>query len=133
MIQRKFLSDQHARIPFSIIGVFLLLGSSVTAVYITRLELEKSKEIARSLDINEIENLLYYFEADLTNALNLAGMKALKEIGKHPVITSSIGSQPRNKSVSCERHHQRGIKRVPHRSLSLQYVLRWSLCYQRIA
>jgi hypothetical protein len=107
MIQRKFLSDQHARIPFSIIGVFLLLGSSVTAVYITRLELEKSKEIARSLDINEIENLLYYFEADLTNALNLAGMKALKEIGKHPVITSSIGSsqeinQYRAKSIIKE-------------------------------
>jgi hypothetical protein len=61
-------------------------------VYISRLELEKSKEIARSLDVSEIENLLYYFEADLTNALNLAGMKALKEIGKHPVITSPIGT-----------------------------------------
>jgi hypothetical protein len=56
------------------------------------LELQKSQEIARSLDVNEIENLLYYFEADLTNALNLAGMKALKEIGKHPVITSSLGT-----------------------------------------
>lgn len=61
-------------------------------VYISRLELEKSKEIARSLDVNEIENLLYYFEADLTNALNLAGMKALKEVGKHPVIISSLGT-----------------------------------------
>jgi len=61
-------------------------------VYISRLELEKSKEIARSLDVNEIENLLYYFEADLTNALNLAGMKALKEVGKHPIIISSLGT-----------------------------------------
>jgi hypothetical protein len=61
-------------------------------VYISRLELEKSKEIARSLDVNEIENLLYYFEADLTNALNLAGMKALKEVGKHPVIITSLGT-----------------------------------------
>ncbi len=92
MIRRKFLSDQRARIPFSVIGVFLLLGSSLTAVYISRLELEKSKEIARSLDVREIEYLLYSFEADLTNALNLAGMKALKEIGKHPVILSSLGA-----------------------------------------
>ncbi len=61
-------------------------------MYISRLELEKSKEIARSLDVNEIENLLYYFEADLTNALNLAGMKALKEVGKNPVIISSLGT-----------------------------------------
>ncbi len=64
----------------------------MTAVYISRLELEKSEEISRSLDINEIENLLYYFEADLTNALNLAGMKALKEMGKHPVIIASFGT-----------------------------------------
>jgi len=53
--------------------------------------MEKSMEIARSLEIKEIENLLYNFEADLTNALNFAGMKALKEIGKNPVIQSSIG------------------------------------------
>jgi hypothetical protein len=92
MIQRRFFSDQHARIPFSIIGIFLLLGSSLTTVYISRLELEKSEEITRSLDIQEIEDLLNSFEADLTNALNLAGMKATKEIGKHPVIASSLGT-----------------------------------------
>ncbi len=91
-MKQRIISDQHARIPFSLIGVFILLGSSVTAVYISRLELEKSKEIARSLDVNEIEDLLYSFEADLTNALNLAGLKALKEIGKHPVIQSSLGT-----------------------------------------
>ena len=64
----------------------------MTVVYISRLELEKSKDIVRSLDVNEIENLLYYFEADLANALNLAGMNALKEIGKHPILISSLGA-----------------------------------------
>jgi hypothetical protein len=91
IVQRRLLFDEYARIPFSVIGVFIILGSSITAVYISRLELQKSHEIARSLDLSEVENLLYYFEADLSTALNIAGMKAFKEIGKSPVITSSIG------------------------------------------
>ena len=92
MIRPRILSDQHARIPFSLIGVFLVLGSSITAIYISGLELEKSKEITRSLEVDAIEDLLYSFESDLTNALNLAGLKAVKEIGKHPVIISSLGT-----------------------------------------
>ena len=42
--------------------------------------------------MDSIGNLLYSFEADLTNALNLAGLKAAKEIGKHPVIVSAYGT-----------------------------------------
>jgi hypothetical protein len=61
-------------------------------VYISRLELQKSQEIARSLDFNEIENLLYYVEADLITALNIAGMKGFKEIGKNPIIKPSEGT-----------------------------------------
>ena len=61
-------------------------------MYISRLELQKSQEIARSLDFNEIENLLYYVEADLATALNIAGMKGFKEIGKNPVIKPSVGT-----------------------------------------
>ena len=61
-------------------------------MYITRLELQKSQEFSRSLDLNEIENLLYCAEADLTSALTIAGLKGLKEIGKNPVITTSTGT-----------------------------------------
>jgi hypothetical protein len=105
------LFDEHARIPFSIIGVFIILGSSITTVYISRLELQKSQEIARSLDLNEVENLLYYFEADLTTALNMAGMKAFKEIGKNPVIISAIGA--------AEEINQKRIKEIIKNELNL--------------
>lgn len=90
--QRRFLFDVDARVPFSIIGVFIVLGSSLTTVYISQLELQKSQELARSLDFNEIEQLLYYCETDLTTALTIAGLKGLKEIGKNPVITPVIGT-----------------------------------------
>lgn len=81
----------HARIPFTIIGVFLIIGSSVTTVYLSQLEMQKSQEIARSLDYNEIEQLLYDIETDVTTALTMAGLKGLKEIGKNPVINTTIG------------------------------------------
>lgn len=60
-------------------------------VYISRLDLQKSNEIARSLEFNDIEHLLSSFEADVATALNIAGTKALAEIGKNPVITSPYG------------------------------------------
>jgi hypothetical protein len=91
IMQHQFFLDTHARIPFSVIGIFLILGSSVVSVYITRLEMQKSDDIARSLDSNEIETMLYTAESDMATALNIAGMKALKEIGKIPVIHSTLG------------------------------------------
>ncbi|MCK4819831.1 hypothetical protein KA005_28965, partial [bacterium] len=87
-----FLSDEYARIPFSVIGVFLILGSSFTTVYITKLEQEKSLEISSTLDFNEVEHLISYVEADISRGLNYAGMQALKYIGKHPVTFSDLGT-----------------------------------------
>jgi len=83
----KFLKDEKARVPFSVIGVFLILGSSLTTVYISNLENQKSLEIAGSVDSSDIENLLRRAEADISTALNIAGMKGLKIIGEKPVIT----------------------------------------------
>jgi hypothetical protein len=107
MSHQGFLSDECARIPFSVIGIFLLLGSSVTTVYILRLEQERSSELARSLDFNDIEQLLRSAEADCATALNTAGMKALQAVGKNPVIVSPLGSaalvnQFRVKETICD-------------------------------
>jgi hypothetical protein len=90
MIQHQFLHNTHARIPFSVIGIFLILGSSIVSVYVTRLEMQQSTNIARSLDVTNIETLLHAAESDIATALNIAGLKGLKEIGKNPVICSSL-------------------------------------------
>ncbi len=85
-MMQRFLHDDHARIPFSVIGVFLILGSSFTTIYISQLEMQKASEIAGTIDFNEIENLIRYAEADIATALNIVGMKGLKKIGKEPVL-----------------------------------------------
>jgi len=86
MKPHPFLSNNWARIPFSVIGVFLLLGSSLTATFIISLEQKKSDEISSSLSINEFSPLLWYAEADLARALNYAACKAYDCIGKNPVV-----------------------------------------------
>jgi hypothetical protein len=100
MIRRQFLLNTHARIPFSVIGIFLILGSSIVSVYVARLEMQQSDSIARSLDVTDIETLLHAAESDIATALNIAGMKGLKEIGKNPVICSSLGPA---EDVNCFR------------------------------
>ena len=87
MRKKTFFKNEYARIPFSVIGIFLILGSSFTAVYVTKLEAEKSEEISHTIDFNEIESFLRLAEADMATALNLAGLKGLKEIGERPIIT----------------------------------------------
>ena len=86
-----FFRDDRARIPFSVLGVFLLLGSGIATVFLSQIEYKKSQEISRSLEYNDIDFLLSSFEANVADALNIAGMKALLEVGKKPVIVSSLG------------------------------------------
>lgn len=80
-------------------------------MYISRLEIQKSNDIARSLDFNEIETLLQNAESDMATALNFAGMKGLKEIGKTPIIQSSLGTAD---EINCYR-----LKRIIQGELNL--------------
>jgi len=88
---KHFLKDDNARIPFAVIGIFLLLGSSFTTVYVAKLEQDKSFEITSTIDFNGVENLIHFAEADIATAINLAGTKALKSLGEEPVIIPYSG------------------------------------------
>ncbi len=90
ILLKPLVKNTQARIPFSIIGVFLILGSSFTAVYITKLEQDTSHELASTLDITKAEQLLRYVEADIARMINYAGMHALKYVGEHPVTYSTL-------------------------------------------
>ncbi len=103
-----FLKDDKARIPFSIIGIFLILGSSFTSAYITKLETDKAEELSITIDFNEVENLIRLAEADMSAALNTAGLKAVKALGEKPVIEAydtSYGSDPDSVSKNIVRDY----------------------------
>ena len=84
--RKGFVADERARIPFSVIGIFLIIGSSFTTVYVANLETENSFKIANSINSSEIESCIRYVEADLARSLNYAACEAFEEIGKNPAI-----------------------------------------------
>jgi len=87
---RTFLKNNKARIPFSVIGIFLIIGSSITTAYIGNLEKDKSQQISSTLDFNEVEQVLRYVESDISRSLSYSGLFALKTIGISPVISSKL-------------------------------------------
>jgi len=108
MRKTNFLKDERARIPFSVIGIFLILGSSFTTVYVTKLETDKTEELASTIDFNEIENLIRLAEADMSTALNIAGMKGIKVLGGKPIIeafSTSYGDDPGTVSKNIVREY----------------------------
>ena len=84
--RKGFVADERARIPFSVIGIFLIIGSSFTTVYVANLETENSFKIANSINSSEIESCFRYFEADLARIINYAAGEAFEEIGKNTAI-----------------------------------------------
>ena len=107
MRKKGFLKDERARIPFSVIGIFLILGSSFTTAYVTKLESDKTEELASTIDFNEVDNLIRFAEADMSTALNIAGLKSIKVLGERPIIqafSTSYGNDPDavSKNLVCE-------------------------------
>ena len=88
---KPFIIDINARIPFSIIGVFLIIGSSFTTVYVTNLEEENSLNISSSLDYNHLDYLFRNVESDLARSLNYAACKSFNEIGSNPIVEYNDG------------------------------------------
>ncbi len=92
-MKMKFWNDVRGRIPFAVLGVFLLFGSVVTSTVIVNLENKLAEETKLSLEIGEIDSMLSFMQADLSIALNYAGMKAMDFVGKHPVTKPNINSK----------------------------------------
>ncbi len=97
----KFIKDEKARIPFSVIGVFLLIGSSITNTYIASLEKDKSIEIANTLYSSEVKQVLRYVESDISRALSYSVLYALKIIGEKPIIHSDLENSVSRDYADC--------------------------------
>jgi len=85
----SLFKDTNARIPFSILGILLLLGSSTTTVVLSTLGNERS-EVFIEIHEAKYENVLISATADIENIINNAGLNAARIIGRKPVIISQI-------------------------------------------
>ena len=87
-----FTTDTTARIPFAILGVFLLLASSTASVLIIHHQADTIPAPTQLLDLNAITRLRQAAETDIAAALNRAGVQALARIGRQPVTTPAHGT-----------------------------------------
>mgnify|MGYP006283636839 FL=1 len=81
-----FISDSKARVPFTILGVMLLLGSSMVSVVFSDLEKDQALTLVETMQSDVLTSLLYDAEADVNRVVNTLGKQALYEIGKNPVV-----------------------------------------------
>lgn len=81
---RGILYDNRARIPFVILGVFILLGSSFTATVVVTLKMKRITETMYQSD--EIKDMIKHLESDLASKIVISGLEAVREIGENPVI-----------------------------------------------
>lgn len=89
----EFIEDRRGRVPFAVLGVFLLVGSAVTSGIITGLEREHAREIPITLKAESVNYLIKYAEADISRALTYSCLEALKKVGESPVTYSNLSSE----------------------------------------
>ncbi|KAB2945528.1 hypothetical protein [Candidatus Methanoperedens sp. BLZ2] len=93
MNKTRFLRDDSARVPFVVIGIFLVILSTIISLNLTRMDIKMAKTMSSNIEISAPDQALAYAKADLKRALNYAAMEALKKLGETPVINPDNTSQ----------------------------------------
>jgi hypothetical protein len=86
------LDNEDARVPFAVIGVLLVIVSTIVSVYLLSME---SANVARGIGDDrerDISRALTLAVSDIGTALNYAGLAAEAAVGKSPVVNASSGS-----------------------------------------
>ncbi|HJH29465.1 MAG TPA: hypothetical protein C5S51_07215, partial [Methanosarcinaceae archaeon] len=91
--ETSLLKNTDAYIPFAVIGIFIVLGATLTSVYFVKMDYEIAQTIYDTDLTNPKQTATNFAAADLSRCLNYAGMEALKWQGEHPII------QPEGTSV----------------------------------
>ena len=101
----SILQNTDAYIPFTIIGIFIILAATFTSVYLVKMDSEIAETIYTTEKSDPRQTSVNLAAADLARCLNYAGMEALEWQGEHPVI------QPEGTQV--ERKMEDGFMVVP--------------------
>ncbi|WP_236622735.1 DUF7286 family protein [Methanococcoides methylutens] len=78
--------NTDAYIPFSVIGIFVILGAVLTSAYFLQTDYDIAQTIYTTEKTDPEKVAVGFASADLSRCLNYAGMEALKWKGEHPII-----------------------------------------------
>ncbi len=126
---KSFWKNESARVPFAVIGVFLILISTVISINLMRQDVRMAKTMSSSLEVTSGDEAMQYARADIARAMNYAGMEALKQIGETPVIKPDNNSEYYNGSADeFNRNRARAIIRdTLNQYIESNYILRFRL------
>ncbi len=109
---KSFWKNESARVPFAVIGVFLILISTVISINLMRQDVRMAKTMSSSLEVTSGDESMQFARADIARAMNYAGMEALQQIGETPVIRPDNNSEYYNGSADeFNRNRARAIIR----------------------
>lgn len=83
---RSLVCSNDAYIPFSVIGIFVILGAVLTSAFFLQTDYEIAQTIYTTEKTDPEKVAIGFASADLSRCLNYAGMEALKWKGEHPII-----------------------------------------------
>ncbi len=107
------LENDDARVPFAVIGILLVIVSTIVTVCLMGVE---SAGISRGIGDDrdrDANNAITLAISDIESALNYAGLAAEAEAGRTPVINASGSSRESPESVEEDR-----LKSLTFRQLS---------------
>ncbi|MCX9076957.1 MAG: hypothetical protein OIN84_03170, partial [Candidatus Methanoperedens sp.] len=61
----RFLRDDSARVPFVVIGIFLVILSTIISLNLTRMDIKMAKTMSSNIEISAPDQALAYAKADL--------------------------------------------------------------------
>ena len=102
---RNFILNSDAYIPYSVIGIFIVLAATFTSVYLLKMDSEVAETIYTTEKSDPRQTAINVAASDLARCLNYAGMEALEWQGENPVII------PENSPV--ERVSDDGFMAIP--------------------
>jgi hypothetical protein len=88
----SFFPNDSARVPLVVIGIFLLILSTIISLNLTRMDIKMAKTMSTT-EISAPDQALSYAQADLARALNYAALEAVKKLGETPVIKPDNNSE----------------------------------------
>lgn len=82
----SFFRNSDAYIPYTVIGIFILLTATFASAYLLNMDCEIAETIYTTEKSDPRQTAVNLAAADLARCLNYAGMEALEWQGEHPVI-----------------------------------------------
>jgi hypothetical protein len=84
-----FLRDERGRIPFSVIGIFMILLSTAILLFLISAEHQNIITSAGQDRERGLADAMSLSSGDMETALNYAGMYAMSTVGENPVVNAS--------------------------------------------